>query len=507
MVHSSHDEVDVECAADNNDDGSARQLHSLNRGEMYDAARKDCNASRARFPSPPHVASSAAIHALPSELIEHILAFGDPVDVVSPFSQTCRAYHALVAADSHLWRTLYLLQELDDPRRCLTPLGRPYFASAFHSSQAFPWATQLKRIMRARAVCAKIEIARPGEMRAVLETLLELVSNVPPAHPGDSSALSLNLIWVAATLTRSDLLDADADKLGLSREEEALRARLHTCYGVTDADRTPAARVASRGRVYSMRNYTFENAFGPFVPLPDPELFGDQNASGRAGRESEPGLGVDWEHMQALHHVMSMHVVDLREEDEVVYVVFPLSMPYCQSVIPRGMDLDVERDWAGVEGVWHVAFAFCDHRELLVYNNFSVDAGPLDTSIFEEPDFMEAFRSFHVAMRILGTEDDPQHPGRPKIKFGGDVDGHATMVGHVELGPDDHIRWSFVSGVNPDAIRFSSEGVQVGGVRSSFGVLGAWTTTTHELGDPVGPFWLRKVPDNELPHLLDEAER
>ena len=32
----------------------------------------------------------------------------------------------------------------------------------------------------------------------------------------------------------------------------------------------------------------------------------------------------------------------------------------------------------------------------------------------------------------------------------------------------------------------SSIGVQVGGLRSSFGVLGAWTTIYHEGGDPIG---------------------
>ena len=32
----------------------------------------------------------------------------------------------------------------------------------------------------------------------------------------------------------------------------------------------------------------------------------------------------------------------------------------------------------------------------------------------------------------------------------------------------------------------SSEGVQVGNVRSKFGVLGAWTTVLHDRHDPVG---------------------
>jgi hypothetical protein len=74
---------------------------------------------------------------------------------------------------------------------------------------------------------------------------------------------------------------------------------------------------------------------------------------------------VNWLHIQALHHVVSMHVVELREDEQFDFVVFPMSLPYTQIVIPKGVDLDQEKDWAGVGGLWRVAFCFCDHRELL----------------------------------------------------------------------------------------------------------------------------------------------
>lgn len=35
---------------------------------------------------------------------------------------------------------------------------------------------------------------------------------------------------------------------------------------------------------------------------------------------------------------------------------------------------------------------------------------------------------------------------------------------------------------------FSSEGVQVGGVRSLYGVLGVWTSVEHDINDPVGEY-------------------
>lgn len=33
---------------------------------------------------------------------------------------------------------------------------------------------------------------------------------------------------------------------------------------------------------------------------------------------------------------------------------------------------------------------------------------------------------------------------------------------------------------------FSTEAIQVGGVASAFGALGAWTTVFHDMDDPVG---------------------
>lgn len=37
-------------------------------------------------------------------------------------------------------------------------------------------------------------------------------------------------------------------------------------------------------------------------------------------------------------------------------------------------------------------------------------------------------------------------------------------------------------------VLFSSQGVYIGGLQSSFGVLGAWTTIFHDEDDPVGAF-------------------
>ncbi|KAJ8483358.1 hypothetical protein ONZ51_g4756 [Trametes cubensis] len=264
------------------------------------------------------------------------------------------------------------------------------------------------------------------------------------------------------------------DEWELSAEERQLRARLHTYFGLTARDFQHEHRTASRAFVYAMRNYKYDNDFGPFM----------MDGSGR----------VNWVHIRAIHHVMSMHIVPTTEETEnAEFNLFPMSMPWTQSIIPGDMELDQEQDWAGVTGRWQCSFCFVDHRELLIYNNFnSSDTEPLHTEIFDDPDFIEVFRSIYVDLRVMGTEEDPDHPGRPRINFGGSLDGHAIFVGYVKVTPDDQIRWHFTSGEQGNAI-WSSEGVQIGNVRSKYGVLGSWTTVLHDRHDPVGPFWLWKV--------------
>ncbi|KAH9841702.1 uncharacterized protein C8Q71DRAFT_738338 [Rhodofomes roseus] len=414
-----------------------------------------------------------AITDLPLDILEQIVLELDPLDVAA-ISQTCSAFYAYVYASSdteRLWRTLYLTQPLDDLRRCFEQLGHPR-ASPVH------WKSQLQRAIRARTIIGDPAKCRSEERCTVLQTLLDLASNLPPAPSFLSEELSLNLVWLAALLRGGTFLDHKLWEP--SDEERQLRCRLHAYYGLTTADYRKENLTQSRAYVYDMRRYTWGNDFGPY----------QMDGSGR----------VNWEHVQAIHHAMSMQVVPPQEDadgEQTVFTIFPLSLPYCQSIIPADVDLSQERDWAGVTGSWQCSFCFCDHRQLLVLNNFTLNDGepvgpdqdrPLAMEVLEDEDFVEVFRSINVEMRVISIEADPAHPGRPKINWFGSIGPFATMVGSVYLTPDDQIRWHFVSNA-----MWSSEGIQIGGVRSSYGVLGSWTTVHHEAHDPVGPFWLRKI--------------
>ncbi|KJA14492.1 hypothetical protein HYPSUDRAFT_49120 [Hypholoma sublateritium FD-334 SS-4] len=405
------------------------------------------------------------VNELPREIIEEILIRCDPCDVAQ-VAQTCRVFYSIIccAGDSTLWRELYLAQPLDDPRTAVSHDGYP-------KARPIDWKMELQRIMRAGTVVTSsnpFDLLRPGELHTVLGTLLDVVCNSAPKRTEESDEVSANLLWVAAMFRRGFLDQIkQADGTILSADERQRIAQLHTYYGITHADARPHSLVQSRAYVYSMCNYCSDTKYGPFT---------------------KKGV-VNWVHMQALHHVMSMHLISLKEDEDFDFVIFPMSLPYTQTVVSEYLNDD--EDWAGLTGSWVVSFCFCDHRDLMAFNE--ANRKQVDLSLFEDPGFREAFRSLDANLSVVRTEPDPEHPTRPIIHFYGEMQDSSTstMTGSVKMTADNQIEWQFVSGEVGSTI-WSSSGIQVGGLRSSFGVLGSWTTIFHEDDDPIGPFWLCK---------------
>ncbi|KDQ50483.1 hypothetical protein JAAARDRAFT_141889 [Jaapia argillacea MUCL 33604] len=415
-----------------------------------------------------------SITTIPPELVEHILLECDPLDV-SAFSQTSHYFNSLInhSPDSHLWRLLYL-QYFDDRRICVNQLGLPSYQTP---SSLNDWKGALERRIRARTVLNDLTKCRKEERCEVLETMVEVIRNIKPVSSISSDDLSQSIVWATSTIRYSRILE---HKLWpLSPRELQLRAVLHTHYGLTLQDSKRWRHVESRAFVYNMRNYKDENDFGPFL----------MDGSGR----------VNWVHVKAVHHVMSMHIEEVDRDgddnggEEFAYTIYQMSLAYCHSVLSPTVGTQEQSDWAGVAGRWIVSFAFCDHRELL-----SKIPHPLDTSIFSDPDFVEVFRSLTVDL-VITSISPSSHPDRPTLHFSGTImgTGDHVMVGSVQVTPDDCIRWHFVSGEQGNPI-WSSEGVQIGGVRSPFGVLGSWTTVFHDEHDPVGASWLRLAEDNRI---------
>lgn len=283
---------------------------------------------------------------LPPEIVEEILVYCDPIDVAH-VAETCSVMRDIIyrSDDSKLWRELYLAQPFDDPRDCVSEGGQ-------RRADPIPWRSELQRIIRARIVVCSANpwsILKSGELVTILNTFLDMVCYVPPRTLDDSREdLSSNLLWVAVIMMRNGFIDLLEASTLATEEERQLTARLHTYYGLTKVDGKRIARVKSRAYVYDMSNYHPDNKYGPFL------------ADG----------AVNWKHMQALHHVVSMHMVSLKEDEEFEYAVFTMSLPYLQIVMPRDVPEGEKDDWAGVNGYWAVSFCFCDHRDLLSEYSF-----------------------------------------------------------------------------------------------------------------------------------------
>ena len=282
------------------------------------------------------------ITELPTEIIEEILIQCDPIEVAKA-AQTCSALRTLIydSQDSKLWRDLYLAEPLDDLRKCVSQHGHP---------AQVDWKRNLQRIVRARKIAANLSLLKPGELEAILQTLLMMILYHPPwsssnTAQGVTSVSSLNLRWLSVILQHG-FIDQVEEMTSLTFAERQLLSRLHCYYGLTEKDKEHRARVKSRVFVYTMRNYRPENDYGPLL----------SNGA------------VNWEHMQALHHVVSMHLVDLKEAG-LEFPSFPMSLPQTQIVIPVGPDgeegKENQEDWVGLEGSWVISFCFCDHRDLL----------------------------------------------------------------------------------------------------------------------------------------------
>ncbi|KAF5360639.1 hypothetical protein D9756_005131 [Leucocoprinus leucothites] len=492
-------------------------------------------------------AGSASLLDLPHELVEEILVRCDPVDVARA-SMACRRLYGVVygvltlgalsnvqdgsgiALDGVekkrrrvLWRELYLNQPLDDLRKCVNWLGytratlsngtpNPGSSGEFSEEEEdIDWEKEMQSVIRARTllsdwvppVDSRVDLARNLVWVPVtLKEFLDIVEGGVVVLPSSSLESAIS----QSTTTTDGEEDTQHTQWKLPPKEQwttetkQLHAQLRTLYGLTRSDLTRKRRVESRGWVYDMRKYTPGNEYGPL----------------RDGAKY-----VDWELLERVHHVVSMHIVwesvkgwvesgvfdeGVNESEEgpamkkpgFEYMIYPLSMPFTQAVCMgnaegssaegmRGKVASAEQegigdvakgvDWVGVGGTWSIFFCFCDHRELMDFNG-SVDAdGKLDTSLFEDEEFTEVFRKIEVNFKVTRVANDPEHPGRPIIGF---------------LTADNHIKWQFYSGDAGERAIWSSVGIQVGGVGSSYGVLGCWTTVFHDSDDPVGPFWMQR---------------
>jgi len=271
---------------------------------------------------------------LAPELVEAILIHCNPIDVARMAQSNSHLRSVVYSPEpSRLWRELYLAEDVDDPRICVAQDGTP-------RTSRIDWRTELQRIIRMRTVIENWGVLKPGELKAILRALLDFIQCVRPRTPAniwDPSKLSSSLLWLMTGLGGGFVDWVEAQEL--SPLERQAVAQLHTHFGLTKNDIRRPSVVRSLALVYEQKRYTEQTQFGPFLTTG----------------------AVNWELVRAIHHVISMHVApgDLEDDEHFSYLVYQMSLLTTQIVIPEGVDLDTEEDWAGVDGNWELSWCIC----------------------------------------------------------------------------------------------------------------------------------------------------
>ncbi|KXN81105.1 hypothetical protein AN958_06059 [Leucoagaricus sp. SymC.cos] len=440
------------------------------------------------------------ILTIPLELSHRILIFCHPYDVAA-FSRTCRLAYELVQ-DEYLWQRLWHSYSFDNPQLVLETRRAVALIPAPESHPSSDgWKLEFTRRMRAELVATKTReqyaLLSSRDKREALQVFVSVLEESLPAFgtkvwdgtPVDLSC-SENVCWVQRVLQKSRLIAPVFLSLEDEKEISELQARIRSCmdefeWGGKTRRATADRRNRSRAFVYDLRNYGYTTAYGPY------------RADGR----------VNWTHVEHLVNVVLSNLNDLPS-----HIVTPARPPFgLDSLRPYTAPGKYSpRDWAGVEGTWRRYVCFMDYRDLF--------DGPLHPKFFEDPRFREATRLIEVKLHIVPRSqirhfpsseilDESTSPIHPTTFFVGSSKGangnEATIEGFVWVASDRTVRWKLKVSIYDHSPQWSSTGVQIGDVGSARGVAGVWTTTLHEQGDPVGPFWLWKVEDNCSEDLVE----
>lgn len=425
---------------------------------------------------------SNGIPSLSPEIIEHALIHCHPRDVAA-FSQTCRAAYQIVYhdRDGYLWRQLFLSYPFDDPRESLQGLRR---------YTPFDWKGELQRRVLAEAI-SHSPLATPEELTDTLETFLDVVRTASPVTQGYERVPSQSLLWVVDVLQSSNMLRSPLfDHYNTSQNLAHLRSYLALTLDDYDEDDVcgmewvRVLRTRSRCYVYDLGNYCRENDWGPFW----------KNGC------------VNWVHVESIINVLLSNLAEL-SEPSLIDIRPPCGLEATRAYSAPGATTRNSKDWPGVEGTWARYVSFLDHRDLHAFNvttrNFRSDGGCFfDRARYGEATFLLELNLYLVEPETvpnyytLGRFPESDNPLYPTLYFSGTSTGiqgnENELIGSVHMNEVGVVRWRFASVYN-NHLRWSSEGVQVGGIASAAGVVGSWTSVYHEHADPAGPFWLWKV--------------
>lgn len=329
---------------------------------------------------------------LPQELLEHVLSYLPPKDIVS-YGRTCRSCNSFVAPTNKLlWQSAFL-QLFDDPHESwssLTPTARRLNLEV---EQKWDWHSRLKRRLHTlrtvtdsfdgnktslsyhemvEAILEMIETARPGAVTFtpklgrrhrldgttrgninLLPTLYHWHINMDqlvrlgdpetcvPELPTCPDAMNPGHIFMSPTRPTTRSMSAARTVHAISERPEAA-CKLHALAGLSTQEKDDVRALGlARRIVYDWDHTTEENDYGPFKT--------DGN--------------VDWRRLEAVVSVATGHFSRAVQSRMSLPQGFEYSVPHLTR-----MDPNLTKDWAGVTGSWCGTYVFLNWEDLLHYN-------------------------------------------------------------------------------------------------------------------------------------------
>ncbi|KAH6889327.1 hypothetical protein B0T10DRAFT_487770 [Thelonectria olida] len=461
-------------------------------------------------PDPARYNGGIVLTQLPIEVLHQIFKWLPIIDVLE-IPRACSYLRAAFKHHPTFYRDVYL-QHLDTPRKL-----------------TLDWEREVRRLARFEVACLQRNSARELNHLFVYNIITHLLHNATPNNspvpeeqchaPSRNLDLLQRLFKLDPTaiafMQQSTLFtrardasiwsvhDAPSRDIDPSATMKQQSAKLHVLYGrpIFSSGRMRSARTYpyACSKVFDMRRYTHETRWGPYLV----------DGSGH----------VDWEMLEAIMVVVGFNFpsnwrgVSHGMWNTLFQGAWPNSSRFIRSCLDSS-SLEA-RDPYGVTGRWKRTFAFIDYGAYREFNFMAdLDRDPIedeeDRPVLEPKPRMALdvpghFRHCDMCLRVRSIDPPGAKDGQdlPVVSFDGRIEGGNVINsaepfsdvffrGTVRLTRENEVRWT--TGIIPDGqVRWRSEGIQVGGVRSARGVVGTWFPSNYEIRDPCGPMLYWKI--------------
>jgi hypothetical protein len=318
---------------------------------------------------------------LPPELLEHILSFLDPYDLVA-FGLVCKYTAAVISPSNQpVWRHAFL-HLFDDPSKAWSAL-LPSARSANAANEAsWNWHSKIReRCTALKAVTTTNKVYRRQNLDLTTDALVDIIETAYSSPPTNRTSKETQVDHERRrsvsirTLQETFLTSRDAERAihdfnaDYSAPSELLSphpgrpvtrsmvfeqkhvsenaSKLHTFFGPTKRERrSDSSQGRARCIVYDWHLTGPETDYGPYKDI----------KSGQWGQ-------VNWKSLEAVSSLITHHMELLANE----LMTFPQGFKYA---LPHQIPADPAHpeDWAGVTGNWLGTYSFLDWTVLHHFN-------------------------------------------------------------------------------------------------------------------------------------------